>query len=321
MLWREKHGCESGGSKMRRTSHRRMGPPILAALLAVVAAIALTDFWFSRPVIGASEDHRLDKQIELWIAELSELDGYERWKTADWSKHPLGAGMHGWVVLVKDKGEELGYLVIIAHEDQTYSLLEFGSGPYPLYGGHSSSPLTGTEQQPLLEPAERQPIRLYLGPLQSYWLMERGGRWSWHDAKTGEEYPAPEESGFPYSILTAPPFPDERWREAAIRSLAIVRSATTEAFDPFERLSWLTSEPMDAEDRSMMGDTIHQALRDGRRIVYVTEIADGLVTLPLAVTGVFRTADGDDLVRLEQDGPRTFALGALAQLGRFYIMD
>lgn len=305
---------------MRRTSHRRAGPPILAVLLAVVAVIVLTDFRFSRPVIGASEDSKLDKQIERWIAELSELEGYERWKTADWSKHPLGAGMHGWVVLVKDKGEELGYLVIIAHEDQTCSLLEFGNGPYPLYGEHSSSGLAGTQQQPLPEPAKRHPIRLYLGPLQAYWLVERGEHWTWHDAKTGEEYPAPEESGFPSSLLTEPPLSDEQWKEAAIRSLTIVRSATAGAFGPFERLSWLTSEPMDAEDCSMMGDAIHQALQDGRRIVYVTDIAAGQVTLPLAVTGIFRTADGDDLVQLEQDGPRTLALGALAKLGRFYIM-
>ena len=82
---------------------------------------------------------QFDGTVNQWITELSEQEEFADWRsrTVEWNRQTLGPGLHGWIVLITDHGQELGYLVVTSDPANAYHLTEYGHGEYPLFSEHT----------------------------------------------------------------------------------------------------------------------------------------------------------------------------------------
>ncbi|GGA44153.1 hypothetical protein [Paenibacillus physcomitrellae] len=68
------------------------------------------------------------------IQTLGEQEGFTEWKESTAAIDPLGPGTHGWLVsLISPSRTPVGYLIIGAKPEGGLALIEYGSGPEPLY--------------------------------------------------------------------------------------------------------------------------------------------------------------------------------------------
>lgn len=274
------------------------------------------------------EQSALDAQIGEWIGTMAEQAEYAHWRGAEWEKHPIGAGMHGWIVILRKAGEDIGYLVVGAKEDGSFVLTEYGDGPYPLFSYrtlHRTMRLEGwidpnIGYEPFLgllsglaeedgdDPIEAVSVYDPNRPLAAVWRVQLRGTTRIVDGKTGEVYPVALPD------LPAPsPTPD---RDAHIPSGRLSESLRSDAFDPYVQVSWMTAEPIDPA-----GHAIRDAVAGRRPLVYVAQPFGGDVTLPLAVIGIERWDAGSERIVLDQDGPRSLALSVLRESGGFYPLS
>jgi hypothetical protein len=256
-----------------------------------------------------------DAQIRFWMAELAKEEGYEDWADAQWTRYPLGPGMHGWVILIRKDGKEIGYMIVNATSDGQLRLTEYGSGEYPLFGTETLyralikiGPFAA-EDTPSGSPWNRWPPpdveRLYYGPLHAVWKIRLGQETVYADAKSGELLPLTEDS---FSALTV------RDGSLSDRKARIEARLRLPAFDPFERTNWAGGRPLEIADI----DDLAEALADGKRITYAARLYGNAVLAPMAVTGYHRWSETDWFVRVELDGHRYIPFGIMTEFGRFY---
>jgi len=309
---------------------RETAPAVNAAAVVpadnAVRASADIDAYFHAAQALEREQSALDAQIGEWIGALAEHAEYAHWRGAEWDKYPIGAGMHGWVVILRKNGEEIGYLVVGAKEDGTFALTEYGDGPYPLFSGRTLyrtmrlegwiDPDIGYEKFVALlgerkdETAAIEADSYYDPgrPLAAVWRVRHQGATHIIDGKTGEVYPL-EALEFPSSS------PDLD-RHETIQTGRLSELLRIDAFDPYARVSWMTAEPI-----APSWNTIRDAMNGHKPLVYVAQPFGSAVTLPLAVTGIERWEAGSERVVLDQDGPRSLALPALNASGEFYPLS
>lgn len=66
-------------------------------------------------------------QVQGWIKQISARESsFKTWETAKWESYPFGPGSKQWIVLILDKGEEIGYLIIGEEENGELLLIEYG---------------------------------------------------------------------------------------------------------------------------------------------------------------------------------------------------
>src|SRR5690348_15386622 len=54
----------------------------------------------------------LNRNIDLWIQHLGQENSFKNWTGAHWTSYPLGPGTHGWVVIIEQGKQQVGYLIV-----------------------------------------------------------------------------------------------------------------------------------------------------------------------------------------------------------------
>jgi hypothetical protein len=72
-------------------------------------------------------EDKFHQQVQGWIKQISARESsFKTWETAKWESYPFGPGSKQWIVLILDKGEEIGYLIIGEEENGELLLIEYG---------------------------------------------------------------------------------------------------------------------------------------------------------------------------------------------------
>jgi hypothetical protein len=274
----------------------------------------------SAAVLADSQDD-LGKQVQSWIDALSVQQGFETWNKAQWNKYPLGPGTHGWIVLMKQGKEEVGYIVVSATPEGKWVLTEYGTGSSPLF---SLNTLYRSLVQLELIPASldfalfsaRFPVlveRLYYSPLHAVWQITTAadgtGSILYLDAKTGEQLPL---SAKHFNRLL--PFKTDGLPTSA-DALPIMQTTQLPSFDPFHNTYWTHGKPLDIADFPQL----RTALQAKPSITYVADLYDRSVLAPFAVTGYTDWVGlGSPFIRVEQEGTRYVPIRELFENGFFF---
>lgn len=250
--------------------------------------------------------------ISKWQSTLAKEAGFEGWQQARWNSYPLGPGTHGWVIILTDQGQEVGYMIVHAADAGGFRLTEYGTGKSPLF---SLATLYRSLIQQELIPSttlyddfvQNETIikdRLYMDTLTSVWKIVLDDETYYLDAKSGEVLP-----------LTEDPMP--RMRDGLDNATDLSEGAQTvmhPVFDPYERLPWIEGTPLPVTSLP----ELQIALEQQGNLTYVTELYDEQVTMPLAVLGYQQWVHGDNYLVLENEGPRYVLLDAALGLGEIY---
>ncbi|UQZ82741.1 hypothetical protein SK3146_01900 [Paenibacillus konkukensis] len=270
-------------------------PPIPAQALAPV----MQDGTVTTPTF-------LDAVNQL-MKQIAGQQGFEAWKQASWTSYPLGPGQHGWIVLLKAGGAEVGYMVIYADPDNPdkYKLAEYGSGSAPLF---SLNTLYQSLVQLELIDTSYKAERWYADPFHAVWLVSAGEQNYYIDAKTGQPLPLSSVQELQDASLAAAPPP----RIGPDHTVAA--SLQTDAFDPYDRLPWVKGQAVSFSRFELLA----AAIKEQRKLTFVAELYGRTVTLPLAVTGYHRWSDEEAFLLLDQDGPRAVSYAAVSAAGRLF---
>ncbi len=273
---------------------------------------------------GIQQQDEFNLQVKTWIDSLSVQKGFNSWKTAVWSRYPLGPGTHGWIVLLQSsKQEELGYLVISATTDGKWSLTEYGVGPSPLFSMNSLYrslvqqeliPDTYTFDQFIANSNILSALqRLYYSPLHAVWqvtIQADGQPIRYYlDAKTGEQLPLADDS------FTKWLDPDSSATAFFKAPSDLIQEVELPSFDPFHNTYWLQGIPLEVVDFGHL----QSALQQQASIAYVAKLFNKRITAPFAVTGYAVWSGSEQpFIRLEQEGARYIPLKELLDNGFFF---
>ncbi|WP_127580043.1 hypothetical protein [Paenibacillus koleovorans] len=282
-------------------------------------------------IAAATASSELDRQIQAWVDKLSAQTGFDTWSRATWNRFPLGPGLHGWVVLLQENGNEIGYLVVSSASDGSLVLAEYGIGSSPLF---SLQTLYRTLVQLALIPDTMSLVafvaqpgftleRLYLSSLHAVWRLNADSEESIYvDAKTGEQLPLSKRNIESLKSLTNPSAATEASPSLGLPKLTdgLQPTAAREwpIFDPFHNTYWLTGgSPLNVNNVNDL--TLAMDSGPDTAITYRGDLYDRAVLAPFAVTGVVPWNDQSAFVRLEQDGSRYMPLEELKRFGTFHL--
>ncbi|MBP1965307.1 hypothetical protein [Paenibacillus aceris] len=268
----------------------------------------------AKPVPDLRSESTLTATVDKWRAALAHEAGFEGWQSASWNSYPLGPGTHGWVVILTDHGEDVGYMIVHATENGTFRLTEYGTGKHPLF---SLTTLYRSLVQHELIPttisysdfAANETIakeRLYTDALTSVWKIKLQDQTYYLDAKSGEVLPLKEDPT-PKLTDTEDTLPETDLAGEAITTLH-------PAFDPYDRMPWIVGAPLPVNSLP----ELQNALDTNENLTYVTELYDGQVTLPLAILGYQSWQEGSPYLILDHEGPRYVRLSAALGMGHVY---
>lgn len=251
----------------------------------------------------------LNEAVNSYFQELSAQKDFASWKQATWTSYPLGPGSHGWVILVKLQGQEVGYMVIHADANQSYRLTEYGSGAYPLFGSYML--YQGLVQQELID-SSYSLERIYLSPLQAVWKITFADSTQalYMDAKTGETLPIKAAQ-----VQQSAPDREMNAFTKTESAHTIIETSTTDAFDPYAQLTWANEQSRQVP-RSY--EELKAELQQQAKLTYAGELYAGKVILPLAVTGYQEWSGGGRYVRVQQDDERYIPFEAMTESGAFF---
>lgn len=258
-----------------------------------------------------------EDQIEAWIRTLSDQQGFEAWKDARWTRHPLGPGTHGWLILLHKNGREIGYMVVGSTTDGKWSLTEYGVGENPLFS--MKTLYRSLVQHELIDPsidffaylqaAPLPPERVYYSPLHAVWKIAHGSEWIYLDAKTGEWLPLSDPS---FSSLQSP---DHAELGLPIAGLSVKKALLLPTFDPFDDTDWITDKPIRFESAQHFAAAL---TADASPITYTANLYGKTVLAPFAATGFHDWGAGVPYIVLEQEGARYIPYSLLTTFGDFY---
>ncbi|OCT12137.1 hypothetical protein A8709_30255 [Paenibacillus pectinilyticus] len=250
--------------------------------------------------------------ISNWQAALAKEKGFEDWQHAAWKSYPLGPGTHGWVIILTNQEQEVGYMIVNATDAGGYRLTEYGTGTSPLFS--LATLYRSLVQQELIPSStaytdfvQNETIvkdRLYMDSLTSVWKIKLEDATYYLDAKSGEVLPLKED-------------PAPRLKDELVSASDLSQGAQTflrPAFDPYERLPWIEGTPLPVTSLP----ELEVALQQQGTLTYVTELYDEQVTMPLAVLGYQQWVHGDTYLALDHEGPRYVLLDTSLGLGKLY---
>jgi hypothetical protein len=266
---------------------------------------------------------QFDVTVNEWIVELSKQEAFMDWNSPSltWNRHPLGPGLHGWIVIITDHDQELGYLVVTTDSDHMYHLSEYGHGEYPLFSENTL--YRSLVQHELIDPSvsfeqfqandHMTYQRIYVSPLQSIWLFTRGDESYQLDAKTGDLMSIDSralghvlESGTDHYSWTAP----------SADTLRIDQSVQLPATDPHEHLGWILNPPSTIKDLQQL----QASLNSGQSLTFIADLYDDTVVYALSVTGYHQWNSGDPFISIDQDGTRFIPAQLMMEIGRYYLI-
>jgi len=242
---------------------------------------------------------------------------FAEWKNAELKVEPLGPGTHGWLATVVKRGKAVGYLVISAEANGGYRLTEYGTGPYPLFGGaalQAAAPRYGFDA--------RSAARRYAGPMLAAWRVgTKGGETIYLHAVTGERIETLSDDVWeraasalkPKSGGSAEP-PAKPLLPAAAAGVAA--TVLRPEFDPYARMPWLTGKPLAAQE---YGQALKAHLTANRELRLVSEPLGPNAYLSVhAVAGYQEWKDGSVMLALHEEGLRLIPLDEVVRHGRLY---
>jgi hypothetical protein len=264
-------------------------------------------------------DHEvLVSHIDKWKKDLSKNAPFTAWQDASYSIYPLGPGTHGWLVLLSKQDKEIGYMIISASENQEPILSEYGVGPSPLFSMNTLYPslvqheLISSKIKP--EQLFQQPHikfeRYYLHPMLAVWRVESTGKSAFYiNAKTGEvllitdaKWKAQEQ------VMARAPLQFKPLTTTAAPSIQ-----TIQPFDPFERINWLTHDPLPIQQASQLTEQIDQKAK----ITYVSNWFKDSYMVPMSISGYQQWGDHTYLM-MEEQGTRWIPFQSLQPFGFFF---
>lgn len=276
---------------------------IFTAVCALLLTLQLNTSSAPSAPTAPSFTEQLDAQIKQWITILATEDEFASWNNVRWDVHPLGPGMHGWLVLIHSaiSLQEIGYLVVSISERGEWQLVEYGVGDYPLF---SEATLQNSMHGDDLAQAERH----YYDALQAVWMWPQSQHsFAPIDAVTGEQYAI--SSLLDHIIAQA--MTDD---VAATTLTRLSEQRHFPLFDPYEELNWLSDEPLETDHF----EQLIAAWTSADEVTYVASVFAGKVTIPLAVIGYHLWDDQVAYVKLDQLSYRFIPFTTLLAHGEFF---
>lgn len=296
----------------------------VTAAAAESPAPSASDAATGQAIAGASSspaspsDQAREARITAWISELSRQAEFAGWANASHRTDILGPGTHSWLVTVVKDGKDAGYLVVTYAPDGELGLAEYGSGPYPLFSLTTLHRILAQRGLVLLSdsPDSSDAVRLmYLGPLESYWIVNTGEETLYLDAKSGERLPVIGEEIAPAtpSVSTdgTAPLPNEDEAQATLKT----EWRTSQApIDPLQGTEWMRPAA-----HALLVPAAADLLPILRKqpIGFAISLYNGQCLYPFAVSGLHLWSDGTAYVAVDQYGSR-YIPWTLAERGIFY---
>lgn len=276
--------------------------------------------YISPPALPLTE--LFDGTINQWITELSKQDEFTDWQstTLQWDRQPIGPGLHGWIVIITDHDQELGYLVVTVDPDGNYHLSEYGHGEYPLFSErtlyrslvqHELIDSSLSFEQ-FLADSHMTRERIYLSPLQNIWLFTTGNESYQLDAKTGDLMSIDTQI---LDEILKQEMGDHSWTAPTSDTRHVQQSVQLPAFDPYLDLSWILKPPSTIKDLQQL----QVSLNSGQLLTFVTDLYDDTVVYAFSVTGYHQWNAGDPFISIDQDGTRFIPAQLMMQTGRYYL--
>ncbi|WP_314000798.1 hypothetical protein [uncultured Paenibacillus sp.] len=278
---------------------RKWLPYFAALLLLLCAAPSIYD---TASANGSEVPADLDAQIDVWAAALSRKPGFQALPQAERRISALGPGTHGWLVTFHAAERSVGYMIIHAVETGGYRLSEYGAAGHPFSPAVLRQGLANLETPPAIGKKPFRAERLYIHSMLAAWRISFPGQERpavYMDAYNGEELP----------------ISDEQWRAAVLQAeksrakagpsaspgrsqKAVARALEISSFDPYERLPWLTKQPLKLKGPS--GDKLLQSkLKAGKQLRLAAEKFDGQWLSVLPVVGLHEWDNGESYVAVD----------------------
>lgn len=313
------------------------------------AHISTSTIAAAAPTNSESASDPLSIAIDQYIQTLQVEEGFAQWHGAVWTRYPLGPGVRGWIIILEQQNEEVGYLVVYPKEDgDGFILGEYGTGNYALFSmntlyqslvqheliSNNISYSDFTQDYSLMD------TRIYLDALYAFWRLPFGEEHFYFDAKTGEMWFVTEEQFAEimrnYTQSTSRQIHDHLHRasdstsdrydqtgDTAIEYLdktghstpyTVSNTIRGDVFDPFYDLSWLVKTPLEGD----LYDQIRQAVLNDSEIVYAARLLDKLLMKPFAVIGMQEWRHDRIFLILEEEGQRYVPAETTFKHGSFF---
>ncbi|MBW7474332.1 hypothetical protein K0T92_06215 [Paenibacillus oenotherae] len=264
----------------------------------------------------AADRTEVQQQVQVWIDALSKQPQFESWKKASWNIVSIGPGLHGWLVTLHQNNKPVGYMIVNATEDGGFALGEYGIGGHPAYDpdilyqslvrqGFFESYAAAASQKLKLE-------RNYIHPLQAVWKwVTPEGETYFLDAWTAEMLPIDEKQWEQQTGKLSIPQPKSN-KAALIRTLSAAR--TNMAFDPYERMPWLTKPPLTKDQVKQLPSLLDRK----SEVRYTAELYNENVLFVWPAIGYHLWNNETLFVAFDQQGTRYVPLETIAADGSFY---
>ncbi|MCF6094202.1 hypothetical protein L1765_09520 [Microaerobacter geothermalis] len=256
-------------------------------------------FFFPPSVIWAQKTwgENWNEQITQWIDQLSKDPLFASWKGATLEKEALGPNSKEWLVQVKKNKEIIGYFIVQETEVNgkiTFSILEYGSGPYSLFDD-AFLPIPSNR-----ELVRSRNVKIYSG-LESYFVWKDSPDPFRIDGKTGEIYPS--DLPYPEKIDYNGVFTNE--------TLTGQKLLLDWGETPWDYLFWLSSPSNPSFKKNWISE--------GNRIAYVASLFDGKIIAPFIVKS-FHQWSNVSFLGIEDEGLRYIPLSYAEKKGNFYTL-
>jgi hypothetical protein len=298
---------------MRKQTIKRTAALVLAALVLYSGSLPAQTDAATKANQAAKAYEPVSDQAQLYVNELAQQPSFDSWKGAKLDISPLGPGTHSWLVIVKQSGDNVGYLVIQATEAGGYKLGEYGIGSRPLF---SAQTLSFSVKQLGTTRTKKVVEQLYSHPLLTAWKITADGQTTIADAASGELLPvssanwtkAAETTLSGMSSQTAPP------------ETTLLKAITLPSFPPYGKMPWLTDTPLKLKAGSHR--ELLSAINNKEQLRYTVELFFGEMLYVWSVVGYGKWDNSQVYIALEADDDGTsrryIPLPLLLDLGHFY---
>lgn len=246
--------------------------------------------------------------VNRWMQTLSQEQGFETWKDAVWDSYPLGPGTHGWIVWISKDAKTVGYLVIFATPEGRFQLMEYGVGDRPLF---KPKTLTQTLDKLGLSGQAYREEKIYIDSFHAVWKIKTESDTYFVDAKTGELLPLNDELVLATAEKKTGAFLSVKQNAAA---RIIKERLEIPAFDPFERVNWLTHKPIALRDLQELQLLLHHETQ----VTFAAQLFQHTVLAAFAVVGYHNWESSAMFVALDQEGTRFIPFRLMERTGGFY---
>ncbi|CAH1206730.1 hypothetical protein PAECIP111893_02596 [Paenibacillus plantiphilus] len=267
------------------------------------------------PTLKTEARTALQQQVQIWQQSLSKQPLFESWQDANPNIVPIGPGLHGWLVTLRLDNKPVGYMIIHATQDGGFALGEYGVGDRPAFDPNTlyESLVRQGFYETYADAASRK-LKLernYIHPLQAVWKWTAPeGDIYYLDAWTAEMLPIDEQQWQQQtSKLNKPLIQDNA---SLIKQLSAAR--TNRAFDPYERMPWLTKSPLTADQMKQLPLLLDRKTE----IRFTAELYDESVLFVWPAVGYHQWDHNNLFVAFDQLGTRYVPLDTLSSDGRFY---